>query len=68
MFLPTTRPPCVEDLHRQAKLNLKSVLRGKMKPAKLDDLAFLAVRNENIDSVAICERLLKMNLYYAVSL
>ena len=42
--------------------------RGKMKPAKLDDLAFLAVRNENIDSVAICERLLKMNLYYAVSL
>ena len=39
-----------------------------MKPAKLDDLAFLAVRNENIDSVAICERLLKMNLYYAVSL
>lgn len=30
VFLPTTRPPCVEDLHRQAKLNLKSVLRGKM--------------------------------------
>ncbi|XP_047413059.1 NHS-like protein 1 isoform X3 [Sciurus carolinensis] len=27
VFLPTTRPPCVEDLHRQAKLNLKSVLR-----------------------------------------
>ncbi|KAK2114414.1 NHS-like protein 1 [Saguinus oedipus] len=30
VFLPTTRPPCIEDLHRQAKLNLKSVLRGKM--------------------------------------
>ncbi|XP_060128702.1 NHS-like protein 1 isoform X3 [Zootoca vivipara] len=27
VFLPTSRPPCVEDLHRQAKLNLKSVLR-----------------------------------------
>ncbi|XP_016047389.2 NHS-like protein 1 isoform X2 [Erinaceus europaeus] len=27
VFLPTTRPACVEDLHRQAKLNLKSVLR-----------------------------------------
>ncbi|KAM9234147.1 LOW QUALITY PROTEIN: NHS-like protein 1 [Dugong dugon] len=27
VFLPNTRPPCVEDLHRQAKLNLKSVLR-----------------------------------------
>uniref|UniRef100_A0A8C8SSM2 NHS like 1 n=1 Tax=Pelusios castaneus TaxID=367368 RepID=A0A8C8SSM2_9SAUR len=27
VFLPSTRPPCVEDLHRQAKLNLKSVLR-----------------------------------------
>ncbi|XP_029413981.1 NHS-like protein 1 isoform X3 [Nannospalax galili] len=27
VFLPCTRPPCVEDLHRQAKLNLKSVLR-----------------------------------------
>lgn len=30
VFLPSSRPPCVEDLHRQAKLNLKSVLRGKM--------------------------------------
>lgn len=29
VFLPSTRPACVEDLHRQAKLNLKSVLRGK---------------------------------------
>ena len=65
VFLPTTRPPCVEDLHRQAKLNLKSVLRGKMKPSKLDVLAFLALRNENIDSVAVCKRQLKMNLYYA---
>ncbi|XP_005859197.1 PREDICTED: NHS-like protein 1 [Myotis brandtii] len=27
VFLPASRPPCVEDLHRQAKLNLKSVLR-----------------------------------------
>ncbi|XP_024407675.2 NHS-like protein 1 isoform X2 [Desmodus rotundus] len=27
VFLPSTRPPCVEDLHRQAKLNLKTVLR-----------------------------------------
>ncbi|XP_036024622.1 NHS-like protein 1 isoform X3 [Onychomys torridus] len=27
VFLPSTRPPCVEDLHQQAKLNLKSVLR-----------------------------------------
>ncbi|XP_005001888.1 NHS-like protein 1 isoform X4 [Cavia porcellus] len=27
VFLPSTRPACVEDLHRQAKLNLKSVLR-----------------------------------------
>ncbi|XP_027489105.1 NHS-like protein 1 isoform X3 [Corapipo altera] len=27
VFLPSSRPPCVEDLHRQAKLNLKSVLR-----------------------------------------
>uniref|UniRef100_A0A8C3YBJ8 NHS like 1 n=1 Tax=Catagonus wagneri TaxID=51154 RepID=A0A8C3YBJ8_9CETA len=31
VFLPTTRPPCVEDLHRQAKLNLKSVLRERDK-------------------------------------
>ncbi|XP_039178889.1 NHS-like protein 1 isoform X2 [Crotalus tigris] len=27
VFLPSSRPPCVEELHRQAKLNLKSVLR-----------------------------------------
>ncbi|MEE6476216.1 hypothetical protein FKM82_011013 [Ascaphus truei] len=27
VFLPSSRPQCVEDLHRQAKLNLKSVLR-----------------------------------------
>ncbi|KAM4695145.1 NHS-like protein 1 isoform 2-T2 [Discoglossus pictus] len=27
VFLPASRPPCVEDLHQQAKLNLKSVLR-----------------------------------------
>ncbi|XP_075059228.1 NHS-like protein 1 isoform X2 [Mixophyes fleayi] len=27
VFFPTSRPPCVEDLHRQAKLNLKTVLR-----------------------------------------
>ncbi|XP_061126971.1 NHS-like protein 1 isoform X3 [Syngnathus typhle] len=27
VFLPASRPPCVEDLHRQAKGNLKSALR-----------------------------------------
>ncbi|XP_066549897.1 NHS-like protein 1 isoform X2 [Amia ocellicauda] len=27
VFLPTHRPACVEDLHRQAKVNLKTVLR-----------------------------------------
>ncbi|XP_053566641.1 NHS-like protein 1 isoform X3 [Bombina bombina] len=27
VFLPSSRPPCVEDLHQEAKLNLKSVLR-----------------------------------------
>ncbi|XP_061559846.1 NHS-like protein 1 isoform X3 [Phycodurus eques] len=27
VFLPGSRPPCVEDLHRQAKVNLKSALR-----------------------------------------
>ncbi|KAM4772148.1 NHS-like protein 1 [Rhinophrynus dorsalis] len=27
VFLPSSRPPCVEDLHRQAKVNLKTVLR-----------------------------------------
>ncbi|XP_052010136.1 NHS-like protein 1 [Xyrauchen texanus] len=27
VFLPETRPACVEDLHRQAKVNLKTVLR-----------------------------------------
>ncbi|XP_048842382.1 NHS-like protein 1 isoform X2 [Brienomyrus brachyistius] len=27
VFLPTNRPACVEDLHRQAKVNLKNVLR-----------------------------------------
>ncbi|XP_030642474.1 NHS-like protein 1 [Chanos chanos] len=27
VFLPGSRPPCVEDLHRQAKVNLKTVLR-----------------------------------------
>ncbi|XP_052001817.1 NHS-like protein 1 isoform X2 [Xyrauchen texanus] len=27
VFLPGTRPACVEDLHRQAKVNLKTVLR-----------------------------------------
>ncbi|MBN3273212.1 NHSL1 protein, partial [Polyodon spathula] len=27
IFLPTNRPACVEDLHRQAKVNLKTVLR-----------------------------------------
>ncbi|XP_034143620.1 NHS-like protein 1 isoform X3 [Esox lucius] len=28
VFLPGSRPPCVEDLHRQAKVNLKTALRG----------------------------------------
>lgn len=32
VFLPGSRPPCVEDLHRQAKVNLKTALRGKDKP------------------------------------
>ncbi|XP_031726245.1 NHS-like protein 1 isoform X4 [Anarrhichthys ocellatus] len=27
VFLPGNRPPCVEDLHRQAKVNLKTALR-----------------------------------------
>ncbi|XP_076129223.1 NHS-like protein 1 [Alosa pseudoharengus] len=27
VFLPASRPACVEDLHRQAKVNLKTVLR-----------------------------------------
>ncbi|XP_054872164.1 NHS-like protein 1 isoform X4 [Amphiprion ocellaris] len=27
VFLPGSRPPCVEDLHRQAKVNLKTALR-----------------------------------------
>uniref|UniRef100_UPI00398E5306 NHS-like protein 1 isoform X2 n=1 Tax=Pristiophorus japonicus TaxID=55135 RepID=UPI00398E5306 len=27
VFLPSSRTPCVEDLHRQAKVNLKTVLR-----------------------------------------
>ncbi|XP_012692085.2 LOW QUALITY PROTEIN: NHS-like protein 1 [Clupea harengus] len=27
VFLPGTRPPCVEDLHKQAKVNLKTALR-----------------------------------------
>lgn len=29
VFLPGSRPACVEDLHRQAKVNLKTVLRGQ---------------------------------------
>lgn len=29
VFLPGSRPPCVEDLHRQAKVNLKTALRGE---------------------------------------
>lgn len=29
VFLPGSRPPCVEDLHHQAKVNLKTALRGK---------------------------------------
>lgn len=28
VFLPGSRPACVEDLHRQAKVNLKTALRG----------------------------------------
>ncbi|MEQ2183725.1 NHS-like protein 1, partial [Goodea atripinnis] len=27
VFLPGSRPPCVENLHRQAKVNLKTALR-----------------------------------------
>ncbi|KAL0164710.1 hypothetical protein M9458_040463, partial [Cirrhinus mrigala] len=27
VFLPGSRPACVEDLHRQAKVNLKTALR-----------------------------------------
>lgn len=30
VFLPGSRPPCVEDLHRQAKVNLKTALRGEL--------------------------------------
>lgn len=29
VFLPGSRPPCVEELHCQAKVNLKTVLRGE---------------------------------------
>ena len=28
VFLPASRPACVEELHRQAKVNLKTTLRG----------------------------------------
>lgn len=38
VFLPGSRPPCVEDLHRQAKVNLKTALRGE-KPKKLSVLS-----------------------------
>lgn len=30
VFLPASRPACVEELHRQAKVNLKTALRGEM--------------------------------------
>lgn len=56
MFLPTTRPPCVEDLHRQAKLNLKSVLRGKIASCKLAVLGLLTIRIESTDVIAICKK------------
>lgn len=29
VFLPGSRPQCVEELHHQAKVNLKTVLRGE---------------------------------------
>ncbi|KAI9544144.1 hypothetical protein NQZ68_005194 [Dissostichus eleginoides] len=35
VFLPGSRPPAVEDLHRQAKVNLKSALRGFIQPPLL---------------------------------
>lgn len=55
VFLPSTRPPCVEDLHRQAKLNLKSVLRGKTATCKRVVLASLTVGIERIHLIVICE-------------
>lgn len=33
VFLPNSRPPCVEDLHKQAKVNLKTALRGEKQPS-----------------------------------
>lgn len=51
VFLPSTRPPCVEDLHRQAKLNLKSVLRGKSASCKL-----VVPGHWLLELIATCER------------
>ncbi|XP_042843148.1 NHS-like protein 1 isoform X1 [Panthera tigris] len=56
VFLPAMRPPCVEDLHRQAKLNLKSVLRGKIACCQLAVLGSPTARNESTNSIAICKR------------
>eukprot|EP00069_Balaena_mysticetus_P015711 bmy_01792T0 len=52
VFLPTTRPPCVEDLHRQAKLNLKSVLRDTYEissPLVLPTLRFYFEKEEDYE-------------------
>lgn len=56
VFLPTTRPPCVEDLHRQAKLNLKSVLRGKIASLQLAVLGALAIRIESTNVIVLFKR------------
>uniref|UniRef100_A0A3Q2Q446 NHS like 1 n=1 Tax=Fundulus heteroclitus TaxID=8078 RepID=A0A3Q2Q446_FUNHE len=52
VFLPGSRPPCVEDLHRQAKVNLKTALRAficavlqSTASSAEDDISQLSVRS-----------------------
>lgn len=35
VFLPASRPACVQELHRQAKVNLKTALRGEIPTPEL---------------------------------
>lgn len=49
VFLPGSRPPCVEDLHRQAKVNLKTALRGEEPKEKHQLSVLLLIRWGEVD-------------------
>uniref|UniRef100_A0A673MJV2 NHS-like protein 1 n=1 Tax=Sinocyclocheilus rhinocerous TaxID=307959 RepID=A0A673MJV2_9TELE len=62
VFLPGSRPACVEDLHRQAKVNLKTVLRecDKLRKDGFHSSQYYS-QSPAFSATSLCENLLEGN-------